>query len=64
MDQSPQECFRNKQSIVRLAVGDAQAIYWNKEVFCKECRTPLMPANKVVHTLGGLHTCQARGPHP
>eukprot|EP00975_Prorocentrum_lima_P046706 9763957-Prorocentrum_lima.AAC.1 len=47
-------CIRDRTSraVVELAVGEAQAVYWNDLVFCQECRTPLIPANEVVHTLG------------
>eukprot|EP00975_Prorocentrum_lima_P051850 10859664-Prorocentrum_lima.AAC.1 len=40
------------RAVVRPAVGDAQAVYCNDEVSCQECRTPLIRANNVVHTLG------------
>eukprot|EP00975_Prorocentrum_lima_P063125 12889620-Prorocentrum_lima.AAC.1 len=35
------------RAVVRLAVGDAPAVYWNDEVVCQEYRTPLVPANRV-----------------
>eukprot|EP00975_Prorocentrum_lima_P000014 5021-Prorocentrum_lima.AAC.1 len=48
----PKSAIGTSRAVVRLVVGDAQAIYWNDEVFCQECRTPLIPDNKVVHRLG------------
>eukprot|EP00975_Prorocentrum_lima_P064379 12897230-Prorocentrum_lima.AAC.1 len=44
----PDTSSGTSRAVVRLAVGDAQVVYWNDEVFCKECRTPLVPANKVM----------------
>eukprot|EP00975_Prorocentrum_lima_P015393 3259810-Prorocentrum_lima.AAC.1 len=35
------------KAVVRLVVGDADAIYRHEDVFCQGCRTPLIPANKV-----------------
>eukprot|EP00975_Prorocentrum_lima_P066619 12910186-Prorocentrum_lima.AAC.1 len=46
----PKSAIGASRAVARWAVGDAQAIYWNDEVFCQECRTPLIPAKKVVHT--------------
>eukprot|EP00975_Prorocentrum_lima_P040545 8513569-Prorocentrum_lima.AAC.1 len=43
----PQNAAGTSKAVVRLAVGDADAIYWHEEVSCNECRTPLTPANKV-----------------
>eukprot|EP00975_Prorocentrum_lima_P001262 272011-Prorocentrum_lima.AAC.1 len=37
-------CIRDR-AIVKLAVGNAPAVVWEGELFCKECRTPLVPAN-------------------
>eukprot|EP00975_Prorocentrum_lima_P014502 3075658-Prorocentrum_lima.AAC.1 len=48
----PHAYVKFARAVVRLALGDAQAVYWNGEVFQKECRTPLGPANKVIHNLG------------
>eukprot|EP00975_Prorocentrum_lima_P022366 4702600-Prorocentrum_lima.AAC.1 len=52
MTSSPRTATGTSRAVFRLAVGDAQAVYWNDEVFCQECRDPLVLANKVVHTLG------------
>eukprot|EP00975_Prorocentrum_lima_P030073 6308964-Prorocentrum_lima.AAC.1 len=52
MTSLPTSATGTSRAVVRLAVGDALAVYWNDEVCCQECRTPLIPANKVVHTLG------------
>eukprot|EP00975_Prorocentrum_lima_P044862 9395469-Prorocentrum_lima.AAC.1 len=54
MTSSPTSATGTSRAVVRLAVGDAQAVCWNDEVFCQECRTPLIPASKVVHTLGSV----------
>eukprot|EP00975_Prorocentrum_lima_P041612 8742318-Prorocentrum_lima.AAC.1 len=40
-----------REAIVRLAVGDTDAIYWHEEVFCNGCKTPLIAANLVVNVL-------------
>eukprot|EP00975_Prorocentrum_lima_P048010 10039954-Prorocentrum_lima.AAC.1 len=42
----PRSATGTSRSVVRLAVEDAQAVYWDDEVFCQECRTPLIPASK------------------
>eukprot|EP00975_Prorocentrum_lima_P051484 10783345-Prorocentrum_lima.AAC.1 len=47
----PKNASGTSRAMVILEVRDTQAIYWNDEVFCKEGRTPLIPANKVVQTL-------------
>eukprot|EP00975_Prorocentrum_lima_P020856 4388492-Prorocentrum_lima.AAC.1 len=52
MTSLPKTATGTSRAVVRLAVGDAQAVYWNDEIFCQECRTPLVPANNVIHTLG------------
>eukprot|EP00975_Prorocentrum_lima_P005155 1120287-Prorocentrum_lima.AAC.1 len=52
MTSLPNTATGTSRAVVRLVVGDAQAVYWNDEVFCKECKTPLVPANKVFHNLG------------
>eukprot|EP00975_Prorocentrum_lima_P016978 3597930-Prorocentrum_lima.AAC.1 len=39
------------RAVVRLAVGDTDAIYRHEVVVCKDCRTPLIPATRVVNTL-------------
>eukprot|EP00975_Prorocentrum_lima_P001706 366954-Prorocentrum_lima.AAC.1 len=49
--------------MVKLAVGDVQAVCWNDEVFCQECSNPLVPANKVIHHLDWFNTRQARSGH-
>eukprot|EP00975_Prorocentrum_lima_P042862 9002017-Prorocentrum_lima.AAC.1 len=36
------------KAIVKLAVGHAPALFWTGEVLCEQCRTQLVPANKVV----------------
>eukprot|EP00975_Prorocentrum_lima_P068582 12921486-Prorocentrum_lima.AAC.1 len=33
-------------AMVRLAVGDAQPVYSENKLYCLECRTPLIPADK------------------
>eukprot|EP00975_Prorocentrum_lima_P004497 974407-Prorocentrum_lima.AAC.1 len=48
----PKTATGTSKAVVRPTEGDAQAVYWNDEVFCQECRAPLVPANKVVHTPG------------
>eukprot|EP00975_Prorocentrum_lima_P028156 5917000-Prorocentrum_lima.AAC.1 len=50
MTSLPENATGTGRAVVRLAVGDAQAVYRNDEVFCEYCRTPLIPANKVVYT--------------
>eukprot|EP00975_Prorocentrum_lima_P007786 1667775-Prorocentrum_lima.AAC.1 len=52
MTSLPRTATGTSRSVVKLPVGDAQAAYWNDEVFCKECRTPLVPADEVIHNLG------------
>eukprot|EP00975_Prorocentrum_lima_P061395 12869279-Prorocentrum_lima.AAC.1 len=52
MTSLPKTATGTSRAVVRFAVGDAAAVYWNGKVFCKECRTPLVPANKVIHSLG------------
>eukprot|EP00975_Prorocentrum_lima_P030425 6378639-Prorocentrum_lima.AAC.1 len=52
MTSLPKTATGTGRAVVRLAMGEAQAVYWNDEVFCKECRTPLVPANKGIHNLG------------
>eukprot|EP00975_Prorocentrum_lima_P024595 5168244-Prorocentrum_lima.AAC.1 len=52
MPSLPETATGTSRAVVRLAVGDAQAVYWNGEVFCQKCRAPLVPANKVIHNLG------------
>eukprot|EP00975_Prorocentrum_lima_P001749 377781-Prorocentrum_lima.AAC.1 len=44
LDQLPKGETDTRTAIVKLAVGHAPALFW--EQFCKECRTPLVPANK------------------
>eukprot|EP00975_Prorocentrum_lima_P045405 9507137-Prorocentrum_lima.AAC.1 len=46
MSSLPKNATGTSRAVVRLAVGDAQAVYWKDEVFCQECRTPLVPANR------------------
>eukprot|EP00975_Prorocentrum_lima_P012065 2562157-Prorocentrum_lima.AAC.1 len=52
MSSCQKDAAGTSRAVVRLAVGDAHAVYWNVEVFCQECRTPLVPANKAIHNLG------------
>eukprot|EP00975_Prorocentrum_lima_P040423 8484712-Prorocentrum_lima.AAC.1 len=52
MSRLPKTAIGTSRAVVRLVVGDAQAVCLNDEVFCQECRTPLVPANKVIHNLG------------
>eukprot|EP00975_Prorocentrum_lima_P014217 3018277-Prorocentrum_lima.AAC.1 len=47
MTSLPNSATGTSRAVARLAVGDAQALHWNGEVFCQECATPLIPANKV-----------------
>eukprot|EP00975_Prorocentrum_lima_P016686 3538341-Prorocentrum_lima.AAC.1 len=42
----PKNATGTSKAVVRLAVAPAGAIYWHEEVPCKECRTPLIAANK------------------
>eukprot|EP00975_Prorocentrum_lima_P071340 12937156-Prorocentrum_lima.AAC.1 len=49
MTSLPKSATGTSRAVVRQ-VGDAQAMYWNDKVFCQECRTPLIPGNKIVHT--------------
>eukprot|EP00975_Prorocentrum_lima_P001002 211245-Prorocentrum_lima.AAC.1 len=46
MTSSPGSAAGTSRAVARLAVGDAQALVWNYDVFCQECRTPLIPADK------------------
>eukprot|EP00975_Prorocentrum_lima_P021558 4543468-Prorocentrum_lima.AAC.1 len=46
MTSLPKTATGTSRAVVRLAVGDAQAVHWSDEVFRQECRTPLVPANK------------------
>eukprot|EP00975_Prorocentrum_lima_P021312 4488653-Prorocentrum_lima.AAC.1 len=39
MTSLPKSATGTSGAVVRVAVGDAQALYWNDEVFCQECRT-------------------------
>eukprot|EP00975_Prorocentrum_lima_P028901 6073429-Prorocentrum_lima.AAC.1 len=52
MTSLPKTATGTSRAVIRLAVGDGQAVYWTDEVFCKGCRTPLVPAHKVIHNLG------------
>eukprot|EP00975_Prorocentrum_lima_P018275 3850717-Prorocentrum_lima.AAC.1 len=45
MTSLPKTATGPSRAVVRLAVGDAQVVYWNDEVFYKECRIALVPAN-------------------
>eukprot|EP00975_Prorocentrum_lima_P066786 12911191-Prorocentrum_lima.AAC.1 len=51
MTSPPKTATGTSRAVVRLAVGDAQVVYCNDEVSCKECRTLLVPANKVSYNL-------------
>eukprot|EP00975_Prorocentrum_lima_P067960 12918000-Prorocentrum_lima.AAC.1 len=51
LDQLPGGANDTRKAIVKLAVGHAPALFWKGEVVCKECRAPLVPANKVVQAL-------------
>eukprot|EP00975_Prorocentrum_lima_P068965 12923520-Prorocentrum_lima.AAC.1 len=42
----PKSATGTSRAFVGLAVGGAQAIHQNDEVFDNECQTPLIPANK------------------
>eukprot|EP00975_Prorocentrum_lima_P065977 12906583-Prorocentrum_lima.AAC.1 len=46
LDQLPKGATGTLEAVVKLAVGHAPALFWKGEVFCKGCRTPLVPANK------------------
>eukprot|EP00975_Prorocentrum_lima_P058848 12342573-Prorocentrum_lima.AAC.1 len=46
LDQLPSRANGTSKAIVKPAVGHAPALFWKGEVSCKECRTPLVPANK------------------
>ncbi len=52
LDQLPKNATNTSKAVVKLAVGETPAVFWKGEVFCKECRTPLVPANRVINTLG------------
>eukprot|EP00975_Prorocentrum_lima_P032920 6912212-Prorocentrum_lima.AAC.1 len=60
MTSLPKTATGTGRAMVRLAVRDAQAVYWTDEVFCKECRTTLVPANKVIHSLGLIQYTSGR----
>eukprot|EP00975_Prorocentrum_lima_P060536 12697207-Prorocentrum_lima.AAC.1 len=45
MTSLPKSATGTSRAVVRLAVGDAQAVYWNDEVFA-------IPANQVVRARG------------
>eukprot|EP00975_Prorocentrum_lima_P068479 12920943-Prorocentrum_lima.AAC.1 len=47
LDLLPKGATDTRKAIVKLAVGHGLAVFWKGEVFLKECRTPLVPANKV-----------------
>eukprot|EP00975_Prorocentrum_lima_P045927 9607144-Prorocentrum_lima.AAC.1 len=36
---------------------------WNDEVFCNEWRTPLVPANKVIHSFGLIQYTSGKKEH-
>eukprot|EP00975_Prorocentrum_lima_P008763 1871458-Prorocentrum_lima.AAC.1 len=48
LDQLPKGGTETRKAVVKLAVGYAPALFWKGEVCCKECRTPMVPANTVV----------------
>eukprot|EP00975_Prorocentrum_lima_P068770 12922504-Prorocentrum_lima.AAC.1 len=60
MTSLPKTATGTSRAMGRLAVGDAQAVYWNDEVFCKEYRTPLVPATKVIQSLGLIQYTSGR----
>eukprot|EP00975_Prorocentrum_lima_P016769 3554004-Prorocentrum_lima.AAC.1 len=41
LDNLPRSATGTRKAIVKLAVGNAPAVFWKDEVFCKQCRTPL-----------------------
>eukprot|EP00975_Prorocentrum_lima_P036222 7621991-Prorocentrum_lima.AAC.1 len=41
LDKLPKGATDTRKAAVKLAVGNAPAVFWKGEVFCKECRTPL-----------------------
>eukprot|EP00975_Prorocentrum_lima_P027719 5826749-Prorocentrum_lima.AAC.1 len=53
-----------RQSVVRLTMGDIHAMYGHEEVFCKECITPLTPANRLINTLGHVVSISGRRMQP
>eukprot|EP00975_Prorocentrum_lima_P066058 12907030-Prorocentrum_lima.AAC.1 len=63
MTSLPKIATCKSRAVVRLAAGDSQAVYWNDDVFCKECRTPLVPADKVIHNLDLIQYISGRREH-
>eukprot|EP00975_Prorocentrum_lima_P061172 12823951-Prorocentrum_lima.AAC.1 len=39
----PRSATGTSRAVVSFVAGDAQAVYWNDEVFCQECQTPTHP---------------------
>eukprot|EP00975_Prorocentrum_lima_P069049 12924002-Prorocentrum_lima.AAC.1 len=46
MTSLPKASTDTSRAVIRLGVGDAQAVYWKDEVFREECRPPLVPATR------------------
>eukprot|EP00975_Prorocentrum_lima_P011325 2407531-Prorocentrum_lima.AAC.1 len=41
LDELPKGATDTRKPIVKVAVGNAPALFWKDEAFCKECRTTL-----------------------